>query len=101
MFKLLLLLFTLNVNPSEIEENTPLMYTIKHKSGYIMETGMMFNGERDGLWKQYYKNGNLKTIAIFNLGEKDGLWKHYNCKGELILTVNYKNDIVISYNKIK
>lgn len=98
---LLILLINLFLVSTEINENVPLKYTIKSKSGQIIQTGMVFNGKRDGQWIVYYDNGEIKTIANYNLGKKNGKWSHFNYDGSLLLIVIYDNDTIVSYKKIE
>ncbi|MFB6307440.1 MAG: toxin-antitoxin system YwqK family antitoxin, partial [Flavobacteriales bacterium] len=78
------------------------------------EIGNFANGKKDGVWKHFYRNGQLKfkgkyvdgmpveehvwfhkngkeqLIGEYSAGVKDGKWKRYNKKGELILTIEYE-----------
>src|SRR5690606_17599989 len=35
------------------------------------------NGERTGVWKEYYKNGQLKEVCSYINGKKNGIFKKY------------------------
>ncbi len=41
------------------------------------------NQQMDGLFKEYYENGNLKTEGVFKNDNKVGLWKSYSLGGLL------------------
>jgi antitoxin component YwqK of YwqJK toxin-antitoxin module len=51
------------------------------------------NGNRTGLWKWYYDNGELWYEGSFFNGNRDGLWKHYRKNGKLYHEVVYVNAI--------
>lgn len=98
---LLILLINLFLINTDLNEDVPLKYTIKYKTGQIIQTGMVFNGKRDGRWVVYYDNGEIKTIANYNLGKKNGKWSHFNYDGSLLLIVKYDNDTIVLYKKIE
>ena len=41
----------------------------------------------------YYPNGQLKWEGKYENGEKEGEWKKYNKEGLLILTIQYKRGV--------
>ena len=50
------------------------------------------NGKRNGLWKKYYKNGNLKSKITFdNNGKENGTHTRYTESGKILSVINYKN----------
>lgn len=73
----------------------------KHKSMYsyfifITTTGKrieegQWNGEHFviGIYKEYYKNGNLKMAGDMDDGNKIGNWRYYNKNGTIKKEVNY------------
>ena len=40
-----------------------------HENGQLKEEGNFINGKKDGLWKFYHENGQLKLEGNFNDGE--------------------------------
>jgi uncharacterized protein len=51
---------------------------------YIFRNGIMIGegivtekGERDGFWKEYYNDGQLRAEGKYNKDVKDGAWKYY------------------------
>ncbi len=47
-------------------------YKSYYDNGQIDATGRMVNGEKDGLWRWYYKNGVLKEETWYENGKQDG-----------------------------
>lgn len=63
-----------------------------YRSKQIAEQGQFNFGLKNGLWKSWYENGNLKTQEIWNNGYLNGVYKAYNVDGEIILQGKYKNN---------
>ena len=40
------------------------------------------DGERDGLWKSYYSNGEVYYKGNYKNGEAHGYWEDYYSNGE-------------------
>ena len=96
-----------------------------YEVGDYKEVGSFISGQADGVWKYYYKNGELAFIGLFNDGEpkgkhifyhknglkkivgkyagglKHGVWKEYSIKGELIETIQYKRGELFKLNGFK
>ena len=53
--------------------------------------GSFKNGEYDGAWVSYYKDGQLDYKGNYKNGEKDGAWVSYHNNGQLSSKGNYKN----------
>lgn len=51
------------------------------------------NGKRNGLYQEYYKNGQLKEEINYKNGKFDGLWKAWYENGNIKAEINYKDDI--------
>ena len=56
-----------------------------------LENGRFKNGELEGFWKYYYKDGQLRNKGNYKDGKKDGLWETYYEDGKLSSNRNYKN----------
>ena len=94
-----------------------------YKIGSIKETGRYFEGEKQGLWRQFYldngkvafegeylngiengyhryyhPNGLPKRRGKYNLGIRDGLWEYLDDRGNVRLTIKYENGEEIEYN---
>lgn len=62
------------------------------KNGIIKVEGLYVNGEREGEFKRYNKEGRLIKIENYNKGLKEGEYKKYNSLGTLLIKGNYKKD---------
>lgn len=49
------------------------------------------DGKKDGLWKAYYRNGQLKSEGSYTEGLKEGLHKEWQHNGILLLEGFYAN----------
>ena len=58
-----------------------------------LENGRFKNGELEGFWKYYYKDGQLRNKVNYKNGKKDGLWETYYENGQLKTKGNYKEGI--------
>ncbi|GAB4375011.1 MAG: hypothetical protein Kow0075_01100 [Salibacteraceae bacterium] len=75
------------------EERTRIGEERYYENGQLEYTGE-FNekGQRHGLWKYYYKNGNLWSEGRYDNGKKTGLKKVYWPDGTLRFEGQYAND---------
>ena len=55
--------------------------------------GKLVEGRPEGLWKNYFENGILKSEGNRTNQELDGTWKFYTKKGILAEEINYKNNL--------
>ncbi|MFK8037101.1 MAG: toxin-antitoxin system YwqK family antitoxin [Crocinitomicaceae bacterium] len=51
------------------------------------------NGKFDGMYRTYFKSGEIAIEQNFKLGNKDGLSSYYYDDGKLFYTENYKNGV--------
>ena len=64
------------------------------KDGNLKAEGRYKDGKRVGQWKFYHENGNLEQSGKYNEhGELDGTWRWYYLSGELLREDNYMNDL--------
>lgn len=64
-----------------------------HENGLKESEGIYSdNGKQDGLWKEYFSNGNLLEEVNFYEGLYDGEFKAYNDSGKIIVQGNFKED---------
>lgn len=97
----------------------------KFKSGDYSEEGKYIIGLKDGIWKSFYSNGNLRFKGNFQQGNPDGkqsfyyengkikeeqyfkmgirekTWTKYNIEGIPVLLISYKNDEEVSINGVR
>ncbi len=62
-----------------------------YKNGQLGEIGEYKNGIEIGIWKSYYENGQLEEIGKYENGEQTGVWKSYYKNGNLKKSQEYKN----------
>ena len=56
-----------------------------------LENGRFKNGELEGFWKYYYKDGQLRNKGNYKDGKKDGLWEFYQGPSSLWHKGHYKD----------
>lgn len=90
-----------------------------YQVGDHTEKGKYVDGEKDGEWIHYYDNeqinfigsykngkaidkhiyyhynGKKKWTGSYNLGKKEGNWTRYSETGEKLITLNFRNNILI------
>jgi antitoxin component YwqK of YwqJK toxin-antitoxin module len=62
-----------------------------YKDGTLMGEEHYLNGELHGLWKVYYDNGTLGSEGHYLNGKPHGLWKSYHSNGTLQWEGHYLN----------
>jgi len=65
-------------------------YEVYHR-GYPKYRFTYKDGKREGLFKVYHENGQLKKKTTWKDGELDGIAEEYNEKGQKIRQGSYKN----------
>ena len=45
--------------------------------------GEIKDGKREGLWVEYWMNGQLQSEGAYKDGRKEGLWVHHHANGQL------------------
>ena len=64
-------------------------YRCKYLNGNKFIEGCYIDGRREGLWREWYKNKNLKSEVFYNAGGAPGEESTYNKKGELLFKSNH------------
>lgn len=62
---------------------------IRLQQGYE-EEGFFLDGKKEGTWRQYTLDGDLKAIENYRYGLKDGLNQYYNIQAGLIREESWK-----------
>ena len=66
------------------------MAMITENGNFIIQTEELrqkatFNmGKREGKWKYFYDNGNLKQVSNYKDGLREGIWFRLDIKGDTI-----------------
>lgn len=59
-------------------------------------------GKKEGIWKVFYKNGNIKEEKNYHHGKLHGYYKVYNKEGVLLDAIKYKNgEVNLNSNNIE
>lgn len=66
-----------------------------YPDGTIFQKGQFKNGKTEGLVKEYYENGKLKTIASYINGLKNGCQQTFNLNGNIEKEFYFENDTVL------
>ena len=58
---------------------------------------------RDGEYRQYYDNGNIKELGTYKDDKKEGLWLNYsrNQRNEIIKESTYKSGELVKSIELK
>jgi antitoxin component YwqK of YwqJK toxin-antitoxin module len=76
----------------EYNENGEVEKSYIFKNGKIIAEGILTDGgKREGLWKEYYLDGSLKSEGNYKNDKKTGKWKYYYPNGQLEETGEYEN----------
>jgi len=69
---------------------------IEYRTGFVINRERInrvdFKGQKQGVWKWFYDNGNLKLEGTFQNDKKNGFFKSYKPDGNLIVIEKYIND---------
>ena len=73
--------------------------TIEYVDGYIVKREYVNrtdpNGMKQGHWKFFWENGNLKLDGYYQNDKKSGFFKHYDKDGNFSQIEKWENDILI------
>ena len=73
-----------------------LKYDMKPINGVLYndigDMGICVKGKKDGLWREYYENGQLWYEYNYKDGKRDGLYRQWYENGQLWYEINYKDD---------
>ena len=80
--------------PNEEEGITATSICV-YKDAYeqINEKGDLVNGLQEGIWTNYYRNGQKKYIENYKNGLKDGTFIDWNENGQKTNEINYRDGI--------
>lgn len=80
-------------NPKPVEANiSRKTFDIKSLDGKILLSGEYDKSKRNGEWKYYYSNGNLRAKREWKKGKQDGFLYEYNRNGDVEDIYFYSND---------
>jgi antitoxin component YwqK of YwqJK toxin-antitoxin module len=67
-----------------------------YENGQLKIVGFYKDGKQEGEWKEYHENGQLKSVGSFKNGRQEGEWKAYDENGQLKVIIHYKNGEVVN-----
>lgn len=68
---------------NSFENATEDGYSMTFYKKKISSEGLQVNGRKNGIWIEYYENGNVKSIVGYWNGMPEGIWKTYYSNGVL------------------
>ncbi|MFL9843560.1 toxin-antitoxin system YwqK family antitoxin [Flavobacterium rhizosphaerae] len=63
-----------------------------YHSNQLAESGLFKNGLREGVWKTWFEDGTLQSVADWHKGQKDGKSQEFDKNGDLLETGRYRNN---------
>jgi len=66
----------------------------------LLFTGNFITGDPVGKHVMYYENGKTMCVGNYEGGMKQGNWKYFEETGELIISIDYENDIERKWNNV-
>lgn len=84
----------------EFDDNGTIVAEQEYKNGYL-RSNKKFNqldneGNKTGIWRVYFKNGQIKSEISFKGGKMDGLAKEFDNKGKLLNISEMNNGVEAS-----
>lgn len=70
-------------------------YLVFDNNKNMITRGAFYYGLKDGTWKYWYHDGNIKRIENWEMGRLDGEIKIYNKSRGILKTVYYKDGLKI------
>ena len=67
------------------------LYRIWFKSGQKQIVGYVKDGEKHGVWKEFYITGNVLSEGSYENGVKKGQWRYYFENGEKMRFIDMEN----------
>ena len=60
-------------------------YKEYYKNGNLRSHGLVKNGQHTGLWELYYENGNIDQRGVYSNEKRIGVWEMHRESGGLVL----------------
>jgi uncharacterized protein len=82
----------------EYDEDSVIIAFKDYRRDYLVTSDRLNRkdslGLKQGLWREYYSDGKMKSEAYYKDGLLSGIYKQFNQKGSLELALNYKNGVI-------
>ena len=86
-----------NGTARELAPDGSVITFLEYKKGFLVSRERInrkdSKGLKQGKWKYFYANGNVKTDGVFKDDRKNGYFKEYDENGMLITVKKYANDV--------
>jgi hypothetical protein len=76
-------------------------YRCKYLNGNKSIEGCYIDGHKEGLWREWHKNKNIKNVTFYNAGGVQGERSTYNEKGKLLFRSNHLSNLLGGFNSVK
>ena len=53
--------------------------------------GNLLDGKKDGLWTEWFRDGQIRSREIYENGQANGIWEQWHENGQMILRASFKN----------
>ena len=87
----------------EYDENGVIRTLTYYHNGHVTEMEEInrtdARGVKQGVWKEFYPDGKLKSEKTYKNGMLDGFYKEFNDKGNLVTVVKYAGGQVVAGNE--
>lgn len=80
------------IDPSRPEDHWQYFFEQGPGEGMLRMEGPVIGQKRNGEWKFYFQNGQLKETGIYRDNLREGLWKAYYEDGQLQSETNYADN---------
>ena len=57
------------------------LYQEFYENGNVASEGLYHEGLEEGAWKDYHENGNLAAEGNYSKGKETGIWRYYDEEG--------------------
>ncbi|HSH64313.1 MAG TPA: toxin-antitoxin system YwqK family antitoxin, partial [Bacteroidia bacterium] len=82
----------------EYDQDGVILTLTQYKKGFIEKSEIINrkdkNGLKQGMWKEFYPNGVVKTEVTYTDDKMSGYLKEYSPKGSLVNTTKYVNGVL-------
>jgi hypothetical protein len=89
-----------HLNLSNDNRDSFRMHITYYDSKQLEEIGLLYNGQKHGLWLSYFANGTIKRFAYYNKGIPFGISKWFHPNGNIKYDQIWYDSGVNNYNMI-
>lgn len=86
----------------EYSKNGEIITLLEYHNGYLVNRERVnrtdTSGLKQGIWKEFYDDGKIKTEKNFKDDQLHGFHKEYDSKGNLTIAIRYNNGRILEDN---